>query len=289
MMQNDALEKRHVPLQVRHNNTLHGFNAYTPPGTYLILGIRTYEPNEAAFCAGKPSVAEPDKAVVTQAIRSALGLKQDEYRDFAFLMPDGPWGCPICIPVPLRQRAGVVIDTCRKFGYGICLQTQLQPYYPADKNPPFSKEASEAIAVKYMAKVFADKFQYVYKAKAWLYSDSRLWSTADGRDMAIRFAREFPSKVDLTSNGLCDQNGDGIVCDYDYPAAEVVKKEEVKRDDDDGMPEDCTVCLDAKPNTLVLPCMHQVVCSKCSAKLSKTADAKTCVKCRTPITEIIPT
>lgn len=48
----------------------------------------------------------------------------------------------------------------------------------------------------------------------------------------------------------------------------------------------CMICLDKRPNTLVFPCMHCVVCSDCSVKLSQTNDSKICVQCRVKITAI---
>lgn len=49
----------------------------------------------------------------------------------------------------------------------------------------------------------------------------------------------------------------------------------------------CAICLEHTPNTMVLPCMHMVVCSMCSPKLQGTNDAKTCVRCRCKINEIL--
>lgn len=48
----------------------------------------------------------------------------------------------------------------------------------------------------------------------------------------------------------------------------------------------CMVCLDALPDTTVLPCMHCVVCANCSEGLKATNDRKTCVQCRREITDI---
>lgn len=56
---------------------------------------------------------------------------------------------------------------------------------------------------------------------------------------------------------------------------------------DDYNEEHCMICLDAKPNTMVMPCCHVVVCSNCSLELKKTGDAHICSKCRKPITEVI--
>lgn len=49
----------------------------------------------------------------------------------------------------------------------------------------------------------------------------------------------------------------------------------------------CSICLSEPADTLVLPCMHQVVCKKCSAQLRNTPDHATCVRCRRKITEVI--
>jgi hypothetical protein len=51
--------------------------------------------------------------------------------------------------------------------------------------------------------------------------------------------------------------------------------------------EPCCVCLDAPPETLVLPCGHSVACRACSDRLASTANARVCIVCRQPITEIL--
>lgn len=50
---------------------------------------------------------------------------------------------------------------------------------------------------------------------------------------------------------------------------------------------DCMICFENQPQTLVLPCGHSVVCKNCSHGLKRTADAKICVRCRNPIKEIL--
>jgi hypothetical protein len=47
------------------------------------------------------------------------------------------------------------------------------------------------------------------------------------------------------------------------------------------------VCFDRPANTLVLPCGHVAVCSVCAVLLRETADARRCVRCRRPITEVL--
>lgn len=57
---------------------------------------------------------------------------------------------------------------------------------------------------------------------------------------------------------------------------------------DDGLMLDtCMICMDAPPDTLVLPCGHIVVCRSCSDQLRATRDARTCVRCRRPITDVL--
>lgn len=51
--------------------------------------------------------------------------------------------------------------------------------------------------------------------------------------------------------------------------------------------EECFICLTNEPDTVVLPCMHKVVCGECSKKLSTTNDKHTCVRCRRPITDVL--
>lgn len=58
-------------------------------------------------------------------------------------------------------------------------------------------------------------------------------------------------------------------------------------DESDTDDTSCMICLDRAPSTMVLPCMHVVVCSQCSESLRATADHHTCVQCRRPITEIL--
>ncbi len=65
-----------------------------------------------------------------------------------------------------------------------------------------------------------------------------------------------------------------------------------KDDKDTAVPKEeeeeftCMICMDAEPTTVVKPCGHVVVCSTCSPKLSATADARMCVRCRTIIESV---
>lgn len=49
----------------------------------------------------------------------------------------------------------------------------------------------------------------------------------------------------------------------------------------------CMVCLDKKADTLVLPCMHSVVCRECSERLKGTSDRNKCLRCRKKIKKVL--
>ncbi|CAH6420482.1 Hypothetical protein UVM_LOCUS160 [uncultured virus] len=56
-------------------------------------------------------------------------------------------------------------------------------------------------------------------------------------------------------------------------------------DDEDDL---CIVCCDRPANTLVVPCLHCVVCRECSLLLATDRlNAKVCVKCRQPIVAVL--
>jgi len=50
---------------------------------------------------------------------------------------------------------------------------------------------------------------------------------------------------------------------------------------------ECVVCLDAKPDTIALPCQHIVCCRACSRTLATTPSAHICVVCNTPIERVL--
>lgn len=50
--------------------------------------------------------------------------------------------------------------------------------------------------------------------------------------------------------------------------------------------DECMVCMDRVATTTVLPCGCRVVCDECSIGLRNTADTKTCIRCRNPITHV---
>ena len=68
---------------------------------------------------------------------------------------------------------------------------------------------------------------------------------------------------------------------------QIQKKAKISEEEEEDDFSSCMICLDAAPDTMVLPCEHVVVCSACSQGLMNTADANTCVQCRRPINWVI--
>lgn len=71
------------------------------------------------------------------------------------------------------------------------------------------------------------------------------------------------------------------------PSAKRQKTNDNEEELKDPVVEECRICMDSSADTIVLPCMCQVVCQKCSDGLGATNDAKTCVACRNPITNVV--
>lgn len=91
--------------------------------------------------------------------------------------------------------------------------------------------------------------------------------------------------VDLTQDDEKEERGNAKTLLRKRNREEEGEEEEGKAQEGNEEEEErvCLVCLDRAPNTLVLPCMHCVVCSTCSRELEHTNDSKTCIKCRRSI------
>lgn len=97
--------------------------------------------------------------------------------------------------------------------------------------------------------------------------------------------RPVPNAPSLIQTTSCDQDADDECVIYEEidAAAELVVAPEpaaaepvpprspvyIMSDDDESLApeESCMICMDAPPDTCVLPCMHKVVCERCSKQL----------------------
>jgi len=64
-------------------------------------------------------------------------------------------------------------------------------------------------------------------------------------------------------------------------------REAQRKLDNDDFNEECVVCLDARPNHIILDCGHLALCEEC-AHLFRKPDSK-CPSCRAPIRKILKT
>ena len=62
------------------------------------------------------------------------------------------------------------------------------------------------------------------------------------------------------------------------------KRKEVNHQEEESKEDNlCMVCMESEADTTVFPCQHRVACKSCSAKLTETPNASTCIKCRREI------
>lgn len=86
----------------------------------------------------------------------------------------------------------------------------------------------------------------------------------------------------VASSGSVGATDDGSV------GASDAEETDEKGDDGESSSEKvCMICMDAYPDTMVLPCEHQVVCRECSEGLRRTNDRRTCVRCRRVISMVL--
>lgn len=137
-----------------------------------------------------------------------------------------------------------------------------------------------------------------------IYAHPSYWITERGRDL-LEYMRQYDPEDRLRGDSS-DEEVDTTDWDVErlpprfvpLPPADMLEQKEkqgVKRpveastvapiDDASDTPL-CVVCLENVADTLVLPCMHQVVCQACSGQLRKTPNARKCVVCRGTISSI---
>lgn len=118
------------------------------------------------------------------------------------------------------------------------------------------------------------------------------WSAWDVGLNEIATSPETAPSTALSSTGADAVNGTADLTQEESTAppedehpSSPSKRQKLAEEEED--PNLCMICWDRPSNTLVLPCEHVVVCTECSEGLRATADARTCVRCRNPITEVL--
>ena len=280
---------------IYNRNTLHGFNPHVKDGFFLGI-IYNHIPREKCLaiaehpqikevchiCEGCRGTEEMSMTDLEKIIRKETGI--DSIEIWSTYGGD-------CLKIDRKDRTQIkrIIDAAMKNPIHL-LQTSLEPvYYPGES---FSIELSEAKVIPRFREYLSDpKIRWVLEDKSYLYGDERLWKTVEGKDLARAIYEHFPKKRDEMTCPMYLVDLNPFVEGIDYPMiASHDRENNPMRAASELMPilkaDECMVCFNAEPNTIVRPCGHQIVCAACSPQLIGTIDEKICLLCRRPITAV---
>lgn len=144
---------------------------------------------------------------------------------------------------------------------------------------------------------FMKREQYIQTCKLYKVYEFGTWDAFEstGQDgkrvlggvgVGVGDASQAQSNSNSNSACSCDPNSNS--CTHKTSSVSSSSGVGTKRpiEDNPKKEDKCMVCLSAKPNTIVLPCGHQVVCFNCSKKLETGLNKDLCVKCRVKIDEM---
>lgn len=101
----------------------------------------------------------------------------------------------------------------------------------------------------------------------------------------LRLSKEtMQSKPVILQNRTIFKIGNSAMYEVTYPAVEAKEAESqanLQQEKMGGYETNCSICLDAERDCLIMPCRHNVSCTRCIKSV------KNCPVCRTPITDII--
>ncbi len=223
-----------------------------------------------------------------------------------------------CFEMPWKERehAYTVMDVLLKAGMPLFTQTRMcVTADPADlaTNETCTPEWLERtvarkkhIEIMFAANQFfnGDLSRAIDSACATnphVFSHESAWLTKEGRALVqwiVSYHRLNADSSDEETTSAPPESGKRPVTDIldlDQQQQPPQKKQrlddvvvvEDDKEGDEAVVEPCVICLVNPPNTLVLECMHCVVCSTCSERLKTTADQHTCVHCRRPIVAVL--
>jgi hypothetical protein len=122
---------------------------------------------------------------------------------------------------------------------------------------------------------------------SYVYSHEASWLTEEGRALVRWIVAQNKLNADSSDEEVAVATPlavkPPVAEEEDAVAEPPAKKPRLDHEDEDN---ECVICMDKKPDTLVLPCMNCVVCRACSEQLKTTGDARVCVKCRRPIDSV---
>lgn len=268
-------------LQSRYWNTLHGFQ---PSNDNLIIGFIP------------ESFDTPENLAKIRSDTGSTTAKIDDFIGNTYIQ----------VSIAEKHLIPDIVWTINGMGVNIRLQTRGQPIYSAANRLRLTIENSEKLILdnynKYLQMSNGNESQALSMLDSatggWQAHEPILWKTPEGKALASKFhTREtdddwkfwlwpsfqnepavpeldFPIITSTTPTTTTETTTESTI------AAEVT--EEPGSDS-----EECMICLSEPPTTMVLPCMHTVVCSNCSRGLENTNDKSTCVRCRRPITQVL--
>lgn len=271
------------PLEIRYYNTLHGFQLLSAPNIAIAF-ISKFENIEITGDSSTHITAIKEKAGAPP-----INIEIDDFVGHVYLKTR----------VGERSQIPRIINACVAAGYSLKLCTRLETKFRPDgiNDLPYTIENSEKLAVAQLR----DVLKYISSGRMELIADERMWKTEEGKAFAREARRMVPpweqenidTEISIPEHENLDPN-------IDFPLHTIPEDENPKKcrrteavpapapapapaiiphaDEEDE--DSCTICCDAKANTLVLPCNHSVVCKACSEKLRSTRDNATCLRCR---------
>ena len=267
----------HKQLAARYHNSLHGFQPLSN-GTELCIGFIPEHFNT------------PENI---QSLKEATGSETLESDDFI-----GRYY--LSIAVSEKHLIPEVVWQVNGMGVGVKLQTKTQPYYPEHCRLRVSVENSEKILVETFQKYGTNEYKALDMFDCchgrWVVHEPELWKTAEGKALARRFRERETDNSFKFWTWPSFQNEPSFP-DLDYPISQNIttqtpqNTQEIQETQEEIVPEpvvessesinceriieECMICLDKPPSTMVLPCMHAVVCGDCSRQLKNTNDRAT--------------
>lgn len=276
---------------------------------YVIFGDPTF-----IVCIIGSGLNEEPEAAAREALATALGADHS----CSFVWVNGKY----CLSMQSADRALAypAMTVLLHLGHTLYTQNRMPINISASDLPDdvqLTPTFLELYHIREQRKECGDnvkKAEYLWdKSGQICYHHKASWLTQEGRDFVdwlynqfrAALARYMYTTLNEEPKVYSAESNDEEVPDEEPSDEEVANAEE--DDDDDGeeeeqeevavidedsvtaaleAPQACVVCMDARANTLVLPCMHCVACMACSKRLKDTDNRDKCIVCRQRIEEI---
>ena len=183
-----------------------------------------------------------------------------------------------------------VLNSLLTMGTSFTTKTKLSVNFNFEYDKEYSKNIVEYKAIDMIKNIMMNSsytdFIPEYLVTPNVY-DIWNWETMEGQEFCRILCKNY-KRGNLDFNNKNNYFNWGEFKDYDPKTlkSNIIENKQKKEEQIDEDFE-CMICLTNKPDTMVLPCEHVIVCKQCSAQLKNTNDAKKCVRCRRLITHIL--